>query len=352
MSTVINNRIGNIHFHDASLNIMEEMNARTFDERKAYGQDFKAKVFQPIIQLLRKLGWSVNVPEDMIKQYSLSFAQDHRYCRKGDLEGMLTITGRSVQFETWQSVANIDRKDGLGRHEFEKTRRMPYTLRLEMLRTRIRIKTMLMTRYPLYTFTDESPVIGISGVTAKEAIMHDLRGCWHFKKDLDRRGGEEQCGNNKSKDNKVITHGATVYTTDSKGRLIVGEAFYNINNMWWVISGKYGRSNKASFEIYVDCPGDIRVKRNERMRRAKLESELNKATAAMDFKRAELLKNILFPNNEPLFVVRHTGHRAYHRANFSGYTDSVIHAGKFTKDELRVINESTDKVIPLEEAMA
>ncbi|MNP01398.1 hypothetical protein D3C76_932110 [compost metagenome] len=104
--------------------------------------------------------------------------------------------------------------------------------------------------------------------------------------------------------------------------------------MWWIVSGKYEVTNEGSHSIYVENPGDLRRKRNERTRRKRLEAELAKATKQMDFRRAEVLRDILWPRDEPIYLLWHKEHEAYHRAGFSGYATNPIDAGRFTRDEL------------------
>lgn len=116
--------------------------------------------------------------------------------------------------------------------------------------------------------------------------------------------------------------------------MCTGIALYNINNMWWVVSGKYAVTNEASFSIYVDNPGDLRRKRNEGTRRKRLEAELAKATKQMNFRRAQVLRDVLWPRDESIYLLWHKEHQAYHRSGFSGYSTNTVDAGRFTRAEL------------------
>lgn len=63
---------------------------------------------------------------------------------------------------------------------------------------------------------------------------------------------------------------------------------------------------------------------------------MSQAAKKLDFKRAEVLKNILFPPNESLFMIwtdRHGG--AYFGPGYSGYTNDTNQAGKYTRAELK-----------------
>jgi hypothetical protein len=314
-------------------------------------------VFNRIIQQLNRLGWKCEVPEDKVKQYSLNFARNYRYCRKGDLQAELGVSGRHIEFKMWQSVNTPTRPDHGGKYESNKEAVMPYLLRLEMERTRRRIRDYLCNIFSGYEFDTarkdgRTNKRGVGHLTALEWVQGCYETSWHFKGDwpayIARENG--MAYNRKSADGKLLEHKQRVWLYDGKGRLCTGIAYYNINNMWWVVIGKYGIRNEACFSFYTVCPDDVRAKNNTRLRRGRLEGELAKAIKAMDFKRAELLKRQLFPTGEPLYVLWHTEHKAYHRANFSNYTTSVIDAGKFTLAEVEKRANEINKVIPLEKA--
>ncbi|MOA37309.1 hypothetical protein D3C78_1588880 [compost metagenome] len=139
-----------------------------------------------------------------------------------------------------------------------------------------------------------------------------------------------------------------VYAQDYTGRIVTGNAYYCLNGNWTIVTGRYGKIHSVWHkQIWVNSPGDLRRKRNECARRKRLEGELAKAVAAMDFRRAETLRRILWPAQEPLFMVWHEGHGAYHCANFCGYTSDSIKAGKFTAAEIKGWDKAPNKVVPL-----
>lgn len=345
------NRTGTVSFHDASINIWEEPEGRVLGE---WERQFKKDVFLRMAQQLRRLGWHTEVPADMVETYGQRFAENHRYCRKGDLQGLLDLSGRHIEFQMWQDVANVSNSNG-GRYDFDKEQRMPYLLRLEMQRTRNRLSRYLCNVFAGYAFSScrkdgRSEKRGSGALTA----MQYVQACWasssHFKGDTSTY--EISDYNRKSADGQLIQHGQHVYFPDRKGRMCTGTAYYNINNMWWVVSGKYGVTNEASFYLFANNPGCLRVKRNERLRRKRLEGELSKAIKAMDFKRAQVLKEILFPSDEPLYLIWHKGHSAWFAPDFNGYRNNPNDAGKYTRSELgSYLNENDlTKAVPLEDA--
>lgn len=351
MSTRID-RAGTVNFGDASISIWEEgiSAARAeggFAGVKAWEQKFKREVLKRIVQTLNRLGWTVG-PWDKTEQYKC-IALNHRTCSKGGLKGELDVSGRCIKFEMWQDVTPPKNSNG-GRYDFDKEDRMPYVLRLEMERTRRRIRDYLCNVFTGYTFNDKSSdgrsaKHGFMYLTALEWIAECYRTSWHFKGDTAAYKIEGY--NSKSADGGTVQHGQPVWCFDYHGRIQQGTAYYNINNMWWVALGQYDVTNKASFELYTSCPDNPRVKRNADRRRKRLEGEMAKAIKAMKFERAAQLRDILFPGDQALFNVWHDEHQLYHRAGFCGYTADQSQAGKFTLDEVHGWDRAPNRVLPL-----
>ncbi len=347
-------RAGKIFFSDASLHVWEEGIPREWDAKTTWERQFKRGVFARVVQTLNRLGWGCVIPKEYVDQYGVRFAEDRRFCAKGDLKGWLEISGRCIKFEMWQSVNTPSRPDHGGKYEPNKEAVMPYVLRLEMERTRRRIRDYLCNVFIGYEFEAKNRSIysKLLKQTAMEKIQQHYAESCHFKGDwhayLAKNRGMDI--NRKSADGVLLEHGQRVWTTDWHGRVIAGIAYYNINNMWWVWTGKYDYTNQASFDIYAGRPENPRIKRNSSQRRKRLESELSEAIQAMNFERASVLRDILFPNNPDLFVVWHEDHEAYHRTGFCGYTTDKSKAGKFTADEVRGWNRAPNKVIPITHA--
>lgn len=357
MSTRIN-RTGTINFGDASISIWEEGISQARNEggyagETAWTRQFKRDIFGRIVQTLNRLGWSVR------ESTYIFTGNDNRYCTKGDLQADLRLSGRCIVFEMFQSVNAPDRPDHGGRYQSDKAGHMPYVMRLEMERTRRRIRDYLCNVFTGYAFNTK----GSDGRNAKRGPMHlsalewiaeSYRTSWHFKGDWDAylaaNSNPSMVGcfnrNRKSGDGALLKHGQTVWCFDYRGRIQQGIAYYNINNMWWVALGRYDVTNKAGFELYTTCPANPRVKRNADRRRKRLEAELATAVKAMKFERAAQLRDILFPRDQELFNVWHDDHQLYHRAGFSGYTADQSQAGKFTAEEVRGWDRAPNTVVP------
>jgi hypothetical protein len=339
-------RSGKVRFGDASLHVWEDPDGPV---RSAWENQFKKDVFLRIVQQLNRLGWTCYVPEEMIERYSAKFARNHRYCTKGDLQADLEITGRCIKFEMFQNVNAPDRPDYGGRYQRNKEFHMPYLMRLEMERTRRRIRDYLCNVFSGYEFEPRSPKMGINGVTAMEYAAHDRRTSGHYVAELDRaricNPGYEQ-----SADGHQLENGMRVYAMNRHGRMITGIAFYSLNGNWQIVSGRYGLECIWHKQIWVNNPGNLRDRRDISIRRKRLEDEMAKAIKAMNFKRAETLRDILFPKGSELFVVWHKDHKLYHRPGFCGYTSNVIEAGKFTADEIKGYANDQNEVRRLEAA--
>ncbi len=349
-------RAGKVVFSDASLSVWEEGISATraaggYDGERAWERQFKRDVFARIVQQLNRLGWTCVMPEEKVTHYGPWFALRHRFCQKGDLKGDLSISGRCIEFEMFQSVNCPTRPDHEGRYESDKERVMPYLLRIEMERTRRRIRDYLCNVFTGYSFDEKRTSIWRKPLemTALQRIQEKYAESWHFKGDwADYLSKNKYMDNNRrSADGVLLEHGQRVYFFDYYGRIATGTAMYNINNMWWVVTGKYDFNNVACFHIYARCPENPRIKRNADRRRKKLESMLANAVKAMQFERAALLRDLIFPKGKPLFVVYHEEHGAYHRAGFRGYAKDLSDAGKFTADELKSWNVAPNRIVPL-----
>lgn len=339
-------RAGVINFGDASLSIYEDgisaaRAAGGWAAEKAWGRQFKHEVFARIVQTLRRLGWTVGLG------VHIWTGVDARHARKGDLQLDLRISGRCIELQMFQAVNCPTRPDNDGRYEHAKESLMPYVMRLEMERTRRRIRDYLVNVLSGYEFKLPKPVMGVRGATAMECAAYHRRTTGHYVAALDRA----QISNSNqgfTADGVALENGSRVYAIDHSGRVICGTAYYSLNGNWQIVTGRYGLAYVWHTEVYANCPGDPRVKRNSRQRRRRLEGELATAAKAMNFERAAVLRDILFPGKPALFAIWNEQHSLYHRAGACGYTSDLSEAGEFTADEVRGWDCAPNKVIPLD----
>lgn len=291
-------RVGKIYHLDAGFSVWEDgYGGLTGDSRDAWDLAFKRQVFARIVQTLNRIGWTCVVPESMVKQYSRRFAENFRFCTKGDLKADLRVSGRCIEFIMFQNVNAPDRPDHDGRYQSNKEDHMPYLLRLEMKRTRQRIVTYLCNVFSGYEMgaprDGRSAKRGPLGLTAMEFVAGCYATSCHFKGDLTTyKIADSQ---RRAADGGLVEHGSRVWFADHKGRICTGIAHYNINNMWWVVSGKYAVTNKSCFDLSTSAPADLRRKRNETLRERTLTRLLDEAVKSMAFERAVVLRDLLYP---------------------------------------------------------
>jgi hypothetical protein len=307
------NRTGAVHFHDASLAVWEEglINPQmTMEQREAWGRQFKREVFARIVQALNRLGWTVTRPairEHDAKHYGGTVArwasERRRECSKGDLHGELSIGGCHIEFKMWQDLVVPDRKDGKGRYSFDKEKHMPYVLRLEMERTRRRVRDYLCNVFSGYVFVppklaspNPDPLAWFNDSWDSE--HEKRRGVHRFDRGPDGWPTDRELGNwnRKDSDGALLTSGATRWCRDSKGRLLRGRVYGGINGMWDFIYGPgrrdWMRESANSFFTYQ--PGLTPMKVTPaRLRRDRLERLLAEAVKAQRFERAAVLRDIL-----------------------------------------------------------
>lgn len=338
-------RTGVVSFGDASLIVCEDgPPERGWKASQAWEHVYRRTVFLRILQQLNRLGWTCTRPEISkhdVKQYGGNIArwsaEQKRFCIKGDLKADLEMSGRTITLKMFQNVNAPTRPDHDGRYESNKEACMPYMMRLEMERTRRRIRDYLCNVFAGYTSKPreysrfERPLQR----SALECIKQHYAESHHFD-GTDWGTYRDSPGmtyNVRSSDGHRLEHGMAIWTTDNKGRWVRGTAMYNINNMWWVVLGRYSYTNQSAGEIFVQRPDYPRIKVNQRLRRTRLEALLSTAVKKMDFLRADVLKRLLWPADEKLyFIVKDD---AYFRPNYSGYTTNPIDAGRYTKEELK-----------------
>lgn len=346
-------RTGSVSFGDASISVWEEGIAEARNKGGHKGEEqwersFKCQVFDRVVQTLNRLGWTVTMPD--IKAYDVKHyggtvarwaAERRRECTKGGLAGELTVQGRVVELKMWQTVLPHENPNG-PQYDFEKQKRMPYVVRLEMERTRRRIRDYLCNVFTEYLFEERTPNVKPASMPALEWIASRWAENEHANpdewEDAARRDVEIDPYNRKSGDGLKLEHGQRVYTTNYHGRWLVGHA-YKDGGMWDVVVSHLSYERKSANELYVNRPPDLRSKHNQRQRRKRLEQEMQKAVKAMNFKRAELLKTILFPSNETLYLIKTKGDSrskgAYFAPDYCGYRNSPVDAGKYTRAELK-----------------
>ncbi|RWB67659.1 MAG: hypothetical protein EOQ49_25080 [Mesorhizobium sp.] len=302
-----------VNIHDTHIGIWQD---------DAHDETFRSEVFGTLIRGMRGRGWHVHEDPEIRRRFHI-LNSSHRLAARGNMRASIEIAGRCIKVEFWAQTWPIDNRNGR-RYDFRKLQRLDYLDRLRFCLEARRIVAWLETIAPV-TVKQDTP-----NATAMERIEKRYAESWHRDKVLGRPTWSGDY-NRQSQDGALLEHGQTVWFPDRKGRIVRGTAYYNINNMWWVVAGGE-LHNEGCHSLMTAPPADLRKKRNERGRRSKLERKLALAIERMDFQRAELIKNILF-GGEPAFMIWARDHSAYYRSQYSGYTTDRIRAGKYTRAE-------------------
>lgn len=270
---------GKLAFHDSSLNIWND------DEGSAI-----QSVYKCVKSYLGTEGWKLQIDPKMKKDFP-AIAKNFTYGRKGDLELLVRLSGRHIEIVLFQNVANVENTHG-NLFDFDKMRRMPYLLKKQAELTHFKLERLLMTEFGYPAAKRETPRPGVNGTTALAFVENKIKKSWHFKPAL---GHADYNGdyNRKTMDGTLLEHGMAVYFRDRKGRWATGTAYYNINNMWWVVSGKHSVGNLACFELYVSKPANLRIKDNFDLAHQRLSRLVQSAAQAKDFLKAHTLQSVL-----------------------------------------------------------
>lgn len=338
-------RTGTVSFHDASLHVWEEGESPKGQHcglAPEWERQFKRDVFARIVQTLNRLGWTV-APWDKTEQYKC-IGLNHRTCHKGDLHGELAVGGRHIEFKMWQDVTPSVNRHG-GRYDFDKELRMPYVLRLEMERTRRRIRDYLCALFTGYTFTppeiDSPNPDPLTWFNEHWDGAHERkRGTHRFERGADGWPSTRELGERARMDGDgaLMTHGDVRWMRDPKGRLLRGRVYGGINEMWTFVYGPGRRdyTHQHANQFFSLQPGEpvVRKVADTELRRKRLEQEMQKAVAAMRFERAAVLRNLLFPSG-PVYAIYSKKDDLYFASMYRGYRRSLSDAGRYTREELR-----------------
>jgi hypothetical protein len=326
-------RKASITFHDASMTVSDEGPvSNDWDTRQQLEKAFKKDVFKRVVQTLNRLGWHVG------PQHYIFTDDNNRFCTKGALKGDLQLSGRNIRFSMFQSENCPSRPDYEGRHESNKETLMTYTQRLEMERTRRRIRDYLTSVFSDITFKESRYDVYVNPLkypalerlrTLYQESGHYRGTDWEAYK-INHHGLDY---NRKSADGVLIEHGQRVWFPNDKGRILEGTAYYG-NGMWWIVSGRYGLTRVGSGSIFVSPPENLRVKKNANLRRKRLEQELKAAVDRMDFKRAQVLKDVIYPPG-PIYAIWHKHHKLFFSISYAGYCHNLVEAGHYTRAELK-----------------
>lgn len=225
------------------------------------------------VQWFRRRGWK------MLKDQRWSALKIHRGIFKG-LEVYIHASGRHMEIQFFQNMANVSNPYG-GEHDFNKLERMPYLIRLRFLKERAAIAKMVES-WGLVNTTETKPT------DALQRIANERAASWHARiyRDWPKN---VPVNNRRDMQGRLLNDGDTRWCYDPFGsrKLLRGEVYYNLNNMWFLVVNKTIIRNVGSYELFTCDPADMPrryVPVGARIR--KLEELMAKAAGAQDFEAA------------------------------------------------------------------
>lgn len=302
------------------------------------------------INALRNDGWT-------IRKYKKSdpcfISDDWSFGVKGDLKIRIesdcskkhNFSWRyGFKFDFFEDVTPCDNSNG-GVYRFDRFGEMPFMLKLMSIKAIGLIKNSLIDLG--FEFVKGYDYVGFKKKrSSMEIINKRITESGHFVKDLGRCSWN--CDNNRtSKDGNLLEHGQVAYFIE-KGRLMRGNAYYDLNSRWHIA---YSETQVA----YLDCREIITNptiykgrKFDDRLIDGRIQNALSKAVNSSDYLMAHKLKTIL--ESCKRFRVWSTKHGGgWWRVNGCGYTTNINNAGLFKEQEaLRLCsgdNELTMKAV-------
>ncbi|MGU3232438.1 hypothetical protein [Vibrio cholerae] len=301
-------RKGSIAITDAKIRV----NDNTGDFKNSFDASpiLKAKIVLRLVAYLKSQGWIFHVPyedyawleenssfKNMKKKNRPKYAENYRKGIKDGLEVEIGTSGTGVEIEFWENVVDhtADNSHG-GRHIFNKESKMPYRQLCRLRATKLKIIRWL-TKYHDYTVTEESnPTFPV-----RMPALLKIQQCYDQNTHVHGKGisiwnldpSSIANYNATSADGSRIMHGQMVWARSYNGRWIYGLAIHHINNMWWIVCGKWDRYNIASFEIHTQRPCDLHVRVPERKAIKSLETKIKAAVDKKDFLLAHRLQTAL-----------------------------------------------------------
>lgn len=302
-----------IKLHDTTIGIWQD---------DANDPSFREEVYGGLIRMLRARGWTIG-QDPRVHRYYRCLSPHHRLGRKGALRCSISVSGRAFEMKVWAEISPLHSPNG-PRHDYGKLERFAYLDRQRFRLERMRVLDWLRRIAPMSVMEPDAPLPPLARIHAGYAES------WHTDKALGRpHWGQDY--NRKSGDGLLLEQGQTVWFRDRHGRWVRGQAFYNINSMWWVIAGGE-LFNESCSSLFSGQPAALRDKVNALRRRARLEAELRKAIDARNYRRAETLDRILFAGSA-VFNIWSRKNEAWYRTCSSGYTVDRSKAGRYTREE-------------------
>lgn len=295
-------RNGTLGLHDTSISAWEE----NVDEKEMH-----KTVYGPLVRFLRSRGFNIHRDPRIIKDYRC-LSWNHHRGKKGDLEVLVKLCGRSLVLEFFQNL-NFENHNG-GQYDLGKFKKMSYLMQKQFLLEASTVLTHLKSNHGYKygkhlegcsPFDIITALRGINPVKEPLKRFNDMWEASRFKRDETGWPMQSEIGQyyNSDREGVVLSTGMFRWWRDRKGYLKRGTIYTNMNSMWQLVYGS-GRGDTtwvSAHELFTLQPTDCRRRQvGDDVRESRLKKLLAKAVDEMKFERAAMLRDILFPHTELL----------------------------------------------------
>ncbi len=208
--------------------------------------------FYQLINMLAAEGFNVCMNPDVDK----IIRSDHWIGKRGDLEFYAEKYPGGFKIGFFQNVVHENSHGG--KYDFDKFRKMPYMIQLQYKKYMNQLIRLLKGITDVKDITSRSPKLAEEWIKCRY-----VESCHHEQKDTDfdlriLDGQTQPPYNGMDRDKKTIRNGDIKYFRGRDGYLYRGRVYHDLNNMWWVIMGKYTVRKAAAFELFDLGPDDKR----------------------------------------------------------------------------------------------
>ena len=242
----------NIEVRECRIHYTNRIEKRvTFDQEYAH-----YRLFHELMDFMREMGFSIEKDPEIRARFK-SIADCYWYGKKGGLEFNAEYYPAGFKIKFFQNENYVNQNGG--RYDFNKWEKMPYRIRLEMIRTMMYIKEFFR-RYPIRDISDPECDGAESEIKLRfaESFHHPEKTMDFDLHDLDGTVGSKYDENNLDRDGKEILNGQIKYTRDYKGYLVRGRVYYDLNRNWIVILNQGEWICRMCNELFDLQEGDVR----------------------------------------------------------------------------------------------
>lgn len=198
------------------------------------------RTYGKVIGLLRREGFRISLDRSIHR----SIRKHYHVGRRGDVMVAAEAHGVHCKFEFYEDVIRDNRHGG--RYHFDKMAKAPYLWRLQVTLLHRKIGGLLHS-LGFRDRTDEKPRDAFHEMQLHRASLESFHGPRLWK---DMRASY----NVEDGEGREINDGETRWFYERNGRLMRGQCWHHINNMWWVIVDRYDLRNIAAFDLFTYDP--------------------------------------------------------------------------------------------------